>query len=130
MADITATSGDFQTDLAFDLRMARAFVLANHLQKIMECKFARDFSAWFNILQDTWVDIEYKLRPQDKEEYLKLRQKVIDLSNTYVGVYTKKAAGDSKGKTLLTYALYELETFIYAKMDKAKFFGEKYIDHL
>ena len=140
-------SQDSSESLAYDLRQKYALIVGMHLEEVAIARKERNFSKYFNALDDLYTITSHKFKPPKKRPlklkdkdilnsnlkwsikvkfitYTELKDKFIKLTNDYRGAYLGHSNNPEHLHIILE-ALKELERFIYYKMDEAGMFGSK-----
>lgn len=110
--------------LSYDLRQIYAIViLGSHLKRIDIYKEQRNFSKWFDALEDLSGDIDYKLNEKERTEIKRLTDIILNLSVAHPDIFS----GANKQNPQVSYEIYKamtnLNKILIAYMDTHEMFG-------
>lgn len=135
-------TGDFNNplgnQLAYDLRQRYAKIVGDHMEDVAEARKAKNYSDYFNSLEDLYVITKHRFKQgkKDKKEkdttnknnkeksYESLKADVVKLANDYPSSWAGKTFNSEEvGK--IEAALRNIEMYLYSKMNDAGMFGAK-----
>ncbi len=122
-----------QTEIAQDLRQTYSIIVSQHLIDVAEARKEKNYSHYFNALDDLYTIIKHKFKRKIKKgkkkvkainKYPELKNNFIKISNKYVNAYSGKS-NNPKEVFEIENSLKRIERYFYKKMDEAKMFGSK-----
>lgn len=128
MVDV-GNSNENNKDMAYDLRQIYAKIVGEHMTDVAEARRSSNYGVWLENLEDLYTVIAHKFKEatNNTNVYNKLIKEISDVANANISEWTGKSH-DSKKVALIQNKLRELERFLYAKMEEANMFGQKYTD--
>jgi len=113
-------------EMAFDLRGRYAEIVGDILAKIADAREEEKYSLWFTLLDHLHTEVNQKLKPEDRKEYLKELDACIKIINENQAVYLGLNK-DAQKKYIVHLALKKLNMFLTNKMEERHMFGAKNI---
>jgi hypothetical protein len=117
-------SNEVNSELAYDLRQAFAFIVGRILDKIEFARENKDFPEWFKQLDNLYIEIDKKLKPKEREDYEKLLIETIQNINKYPNTYNRLDASPQSINFIYS-SLRKLNLWLGRMMDEHNLFGNK-----
>ena len=119
---------DTEKNIAYDLRQIYAKLVGEHLIDITNNRKQQKFYSWLKSLEDLHTICKFKFcdKKKDAEDYKKLMNKIISLSNKYPNEWLNKSFENNKVLEI-DLALRELEEYLYNEMEEAGVWGRGYV---
>jgi len=118
--------------LAYDLRQIYAKLVGEHLVDVAIARKAKNYPEYFEALEDLYICTKHNYKADKKKKkskkeiktYNTLKNKFIDIANTYPDAYLG-ISSDSKELSEIKNALNKIELFLWYKIKEAKMIGVK-----
>ena len=117
-----------ETKLAWDLRQFYTRFVAIYMLRFKEAEDNEDYPNMLKCLDKWCSTIKHEWSENKKdEEYLKLREKLIEAARKYKNTFFKKEKNE-QGVFEIESALGEIKEYLMAKMKEAGMFGSEWND--
>jgi len=122
--DYSYDTGLGETELAYDLRQIYARIVGEHLGIVADARMKKDYPAWFEALENLYVEINQKLKTKEKTEYTELKNKVVKILNENKSAFHKLSNNAEQISNVIN-ALRDLDMWIKQMMENHNMFGSK-----
>ena len=120
----------FQDDqkLAYDLRQAYAYIVADHLTKVAMAREENFYPEYLRRLRFLYIVVKHKISKYDKEdEYSQKIETIQELITKHPQIW-QGTKTNNEAEADIESSLYDMEMFLYQKIDDANIFGGNWED--
>jgi len=120
-------NSDDNKDLVYDLRQTYAKLLDEILMRIAEARVTKNYTMWFEALDDLHTEISQKLDKDEKKTYENELNDCVKILNENTSAYSKQSTKKEEVFKIKC-ALKNLELWLKEKMENHNMFGAKDIE--